>query len=141
MILNTQLQRDHSYLWVIPMENSVSQQENYKYFSHKIKFHYQKLLSDTNLCALMIARIAQHSFNKIQNCLEDTISKMCANRTDRSRVTPSTPSAASSASFPGKTCPLLPRALHTSSVRCRSCRPSLPGVAFCADGCRGESMS
>lgn len=99
MVLNTQLQRDHSYLWVIPMENSVSRQENHKYFSHKIN-HYQKLLSDTNLCALMIARIAQHSFNKIQNCLENTISKMCANRTDQSRATPSTPSAASSATFP-----------------------------------------
>lgn len=89
----------------------------------------------------MIARIAQHSFSKIQNCLENTISKMCANQTDRSRAVPSTPIAAASASFPGKKSPLQPCALHTSSVRRHSCRHSLPNVASCVGECRGESMS
>lgn len=42
----------------------------------------------------MIARMAGHSFGKIQNCLENTISKMCAsaaNVTARSRAMPATP--------------------------------------------------
>lgn len=91
MVLNTKLYRNHSYPQIFTTENSVSKKTP-KYFSHKIKLHYQKVVKDRNLCTLMIARIAQLSFSKIENCLENTISKMCAstaNQTDGGRAVPS----------------------------------------------------
>lgn len=43
MVLNTNLHRNQSHLWTIPVESSVSQEENPKYFSHKIKFQDTKI--------------------------------------------------------------------------------------------------
>lgn len=67
----------------------------------------------------MIARIAQRSFSKIENYLENTISKMCAstaNQTDWSRAGPPKPSPPPQAPLPGQAPPARPCALHVSSV-------------------------
>lgn len=82
MVLNTKLYRNHSYLWIITTESSVSGQENPKYFSHKIKFHYQKLVYDRNLYDLMIARIAQRSFCEIRELSRKYNRQKCASTAD-----------------------------------------------------------
>lgn len=114
MVLNTKLYRNHSYPQIFTTENSVSKKTP-KYFSHKIKLHYQKVVKDRNLCTLMIARIAQLSFSKIENCLENTISKMCAstaNQTDGAGQCPRpTPSFST---VPGLQSPLQPGALRVA---------------------------
>jgi len=74
MALNTNLHRNQSHLWTIAMESSVSQQEKPKYFSHKIKFQD---VQDRNRYALLIARVARHSFGTTENCLENNLYKVC----------------------------------------------------------------
>lgn len=68
----------------------------------------------------MIARIAQCSFSKIENYLENTISKMCAstaNQTDWSRAGPPKPSPLPPAPLPAQEPPAWPCALHISPAR------------------------
>lgn len=113
MVLNTKLYRNHSYPQIFTTENSVSKKTP-KYFSHKIKLHYQKVVKDRNLCTLMIARIAQLSFSKIENCLENTISKMCARTANQTGAGQCPRPASSSSTVPGLQSALQPRALRVA---------------------------
>lgn len=56
------------------MESSVSQQENPKYFSHKIKFQD---VQDRDRYALLIAQAARHSFGTTENCVANNLYKVC----------------------------------------------------------------
>lgn len=57
-----------------PSPGKVSQQENPKYFSHKIKFQDTQA---RNRCAFLIAGAAPPSFSTTENCLENHLHKVC----------------------------------------------------------------